>query len=227
VDRRLSYPLVKKSWLICDVGGAQGVDSFAFAQRGAFVINLDINGYSLVLGNKRAQELGLRANLSFIEASATALPFRPELFNLITCFSTLDHLPNKESAYGAILEFSRVVSKQGYVVITVPNSLFLIGTISMRVKNMTEPEAFPEQRFTPKELSHILCEQRLMPISFDSEFPRIPDRSILVFHFPKLFRKMPGMMQLVTWGVKVFDRISGRRLVMLFGARFGYLSKKI
>lgn len=226
VDRRLSYPLVQRSSIVCDVGGAQGVDSFAFAEKGAFVIDVDINGYALKLGNKYAHELGLDSNLSFIKASATALPFRNEVFDLVTCFSTLDHLPNKRSAYSAINEFSRVARSQRHVAITVPNSLFFIGTVSMRVKDLTEPDAFFEQRFSPKELFYVMSKCRLMPIIIDSEFPKTAAPAILIFHFPKLFRKMPGMMALLFIGTRILNKVSKVNISKLFGARIGYLSVK-
>jgi ubiquinone/menaquinone biosynthesis C-methylase UbiE len=226
VDRRISYSLVQKSSLVCDVGGAQGVDSFAFAEKGAFVINIDINGYALKFGNKHAHELGLDSNLSFIKASATALPFRNEVFDIITCFSTLDHLPNKDSAYRAIIEFSRVARRQGHVAITVPNYLFFIGTVSMRIKNLTEPEAFLEQRFSPKELFYAMSKCGLMPIVVDSEFPKTTAPDILIFHSPKLFRKMPGMMVLLSLGARILNKISKINMTKLFGARMGYLSVK-
>ena len=225
VDRRISYPLVKQSSLVCDVGGAKGIDAFAFAEKGAFVINLDINGYALKFANKHAHKLGLDSNLSFIKASATALPFRNEAFDLITCFSTLDHLPNKRSAYRAITEFSRVTRRQGHVAITVPNSLFFIGTVSMRIKNLTEPEAFFEQRFSPKELHDVMSECKLMPIVFDSEFPKTAAPTILIYHFPKLFRKMPGMLALIYIGARILNKISKINM-KLCGARMGYLSVK-
>src|SRR3990170_7978015 len=59
VDRRISYLMVKESMVVCDVGGALGVDSFAFAERGAFAINIDINGYGLKLANEHAHTIGL------------------------------------------------------------------------------------------------------------------------------------------------------------------------
>ena len=227
VDRRISYSFAKKSSLVCDVGGAQGVDSFVFAEKGAFAVNIDINGYALKLGNKHAHERGLNSQLSFVKASATNLPFRNDIFDLITCFSTLDHLPSKISAYKAINEFSRVTHRLGHVAITVPNYLFLIGTVSMKVKNLTEPEAFFEQRFAPKELFYALSRCGLMPIVVDSEFPKTAAPEILIFHFPKIFRKMPGMMALLSFGMRIFDIVSKIHIAKLFGARMGYLSVRV
>jgi len=54
-----------------------------------------------------------------------------------------------------------------------------------------EPEAFFEQRFTPKELFHALSKCRLIPIVVDSEFPKTAAREILFFHFPRLLQGMP------------------------------------
>ena len=226
VDRRLSYSAVRISLMVLDVGGAKGVDSFVFAEKGAFVTNLDINGPALKKGVKYAQDLGLDSCLNFIQASATALPFRPQVFDAITCFSTLDHLPSKESACLAVNEFSRVTRKKGHVVITVPNTLFFVGTVSMRIKNLTEPEEFFEQRFSPKELFCAMSEFGLTPVAFDSEFPTIASPAILIFHFPKLFRRMPGMMTFLDMGATFFAKISKMSLTKLFGARMGYLSVK-
>jgi len=226
VDRRLSYPIVQESSVICDVGGAQGIDSFAFAEKGAFVINLDTNGHGLKFSNKKAHELGLDSNLNFIKASATALPFKDEAFDLITCFSVLDHLPNKRSAYAAIIEFSRVVQKRGHVAITLPNYLFLIGTVSMKVKSLTDPKAFFEQRFSPKELFYAMYNCKLLPIVLDSEFPKTADPEILVTHFPKLFKKMPGAMALLSVGATLLDKFSKLNITKLLGARMGYLAIK-
>jgi SAM-dependent methyltransferase len=226
VDRRISYSLVKESSMVLDVGGAKGVDSFVFAEKGAFAINLDINVYSLKVGNEYAHKIGLSSKLNFIRASATNLPIRNEVIDLVTCFSTLDHLPNKRSAYEAIFEFSRVLRKQGHVAVTAPNRLFLIATISMKAKNLTEPEAFFEQRFTPRELFEVLSESGLKPVVFDSEFPKSVTPDILIFHFPKIFRKMPGIMILLSLGVRILNLVAKNNSMKLLGARMGYLAKK-
>lgn len=226
VDRRISYPLVKQSSLVCDVGGAKGIDAFAFAEKGAFVIDIDINTNALKQGKEFARECGLDLRLSFIRASATDMPFKNETLDLVTCFSTLDHLPNKKTAHQALFEFSRVARRFGHVAITVPNRLFLIGTVSMKVKKLTDQNAFFEQRFTPKELFKVLSECGLKPITFDSEFPKSVAPEILFFNFPKIFRKMPGAMALLSFGAMVFRKFAKLSQARLFGARMGYLSVK-
>jgi ubiquinone/menaquinone biosynthesis C-methylase UbiE len=226
VDRRLSYPLVAQSSVVCDVGGAKGIDAFAFAEKGAFVINLDINKQALCKGKELARECGLNSELSFIKASATHLPFKSETLDLITCFSTLDHLPDKRSVHDAIGEFSRVIRQNAHVAITVPNKVFLIGTIIMKIKDFTDKESFFEQRFTPKELFEILSKCGLTPIKFDSEFPKNVSSSILLFNFPKICKKIPGIMTLLFFGAVFFRKITKINQTRLFGARMGYLSIK-
>jgi hypothetical protein len=226
VDRRISYPLVKQSSLVCDVGGAKGIDAFAFVVKGAFVIDVDINTDALKQGKKFAHKCGLGSRLCFIRASATDMPFKNETLDLVTCFSTLDHLPDKKAAHKAMFEFSRIVRQFGHVAITVPNRLFLIGTVIMRVKNLTDRDAFFEQRFTPKELFRVLSRCGLNPIVFDSEFPRSVGLGILFFNFPKMCRKIPGIMTLLSFGAVFFRKFAKISQARLFGARMGYLSVK-
>ena len=71
VDRKLSYSVVSPSSIICDVGGATGVDAFAMATLGAFCICLDINmGYARS-GKVLSKRIGISSKLDFIVASAT------------------------------------------------------------------------------------------------------------------------------------------------------------
>lgn len=151
VDRDLSYPFIEDFFIVCDVGGASGVDTFPIAKLASFTIDLDVDLSSLKIGKNHADEIGISRKIFFIGASASDLPFRSNILNMITCFSVLDHLPGKKSAQRAISEFSRVIRFKGYITITVPNKLFLFGTLLMRIKKYTDEDAYFEQRFTPKE----------------------------------------------------------------------------
>lgn len=226
VDRRLSYSLVRRSSKICDVGGAKGIDAFAFAKKGAFVVNVDIEKSVLKEGKELAGKSKVCAKLNFIRASATNLPFKNQTFDLVTCFSTIDHLPDKRSVFKAISEFYRVVRQSGHVAVTVPNKAFIIGTIIMKLKNLTNKESFFEQRFTPKELFQILHACGLKPIAFDSEFPKSVGFGLLYYNFPKICRKIPGIMTILSFGAYFFRKISKMKQAKLFGARMGYLSEK-
>ena len=225
VDRRLSYSLVKPSFVVCDVGGAKGVDSFPFAKFCALTIDVDIDGFALKNAKEYAKKLGLNSKICFIKASATELPLKSESLDMITCFSVLDHLPNKPSAYKAIGEFSRAIRRFCYVVITVPNKLFLIGTVAMKANSLTNPNLFFEQRFTPKELWKVLTSSKLEPLVFDSEYP-ISVGSGILDHFPRLFKKMPRFMDFLVVMSKIFRWLKPVSCVKLFGARTGYLSQK-
>lgn len=226
VDRDLSRPFIKDFFIVCDVGGASGVDTFPIAKLAYFTINLDVNLSALKIGKKRADETGISNKLSFICASATDLPIRSKILDMITCFSVIDHLPGKKSAQRAISEFSRVVRRKGYTSITVPNMLFLLGTLSMRIKQYIDNDAYFEQRFTPKELNYMIKSVGLTPIYFDSRYPTIIGNHLLKYNFPKIIRKVPikllyPFMQL--WE-KIFGILQSVSWLKLCGARIGYLS---
>lgn len=226
IDRRLSYFLVGSSSMVCDVGGARGMDALSLAKLGAYVIDLDIDRKILYIAKKYARKHKLDSKLCFVRASATNLPFRNGALDLVTCFSVLDHLPDRRSANEAVHEFSRVVRRFGYVAITVPNKHFLIGTVSMRVKYLIDSDAFFEQRFTPNELQAILTSSGLSPIIFDSKYPTSVGPELFETNLPMAFKKIPMIMKLLSLGAKLFSQISKISFLKLFGARVGYLSQK-
>lgn len=226
IDRKISYFLVKPSSLVCDVGGARGIDALSLAKFGAYVIDLDVDANILKIAKKFAKKAKLDSRLDFVTASATNLPFRNGALDFVTCFSVLDHLPNKRSAYEAVREFSRVVRRFGYVAITAPNRNFLIGTVSMKIKYLTEPNAFFEQRFTPNELQAMLTSTGLSPIIFDSKYPTNVGPGLFETNLPMALERIPRIMTILFLGARLFAFIAKIYSLKLFGARVGYLSQK-
>lgn len=53
----------------------------------------------------------------FLEASATDLPFPTETFHVVTCFDTLEHVPDVPSA---VRELSRVLKPSGTLILRMP-----------------------------------------------------------------------------------------------------------
>lgn len=213
VDRKLSYPLITPSSVVCDVGGASGVDAFPLAMSGSLCVCLDINRSAVRLGKRLSKkESTLKAKVEFVIASCTDLPFRNCSFDLVTCFSVLDHLPTKDDVYSAIYEFSRVVKDFGYVVITVPNKLFMIGTISMMIKTLLDPDALFERRFTPQELRQIIILSGLKPIAFHSKYPTKVGSTILKYNLPTIVSKIPKNLIIPVFVIAedLFKRIERR-----------------
>lgn len=228
VDRRLSYFVVNPSSVICDVGGETGVDSFPLATLGALCICLDINKAQLRKGKLLSRKRKLDSKLEFVVASATNMPFIDSAVNLVTCFSVLDHLPNKTCVRLAVNEFSRVVKEKGFVSITFPNTLFIAGTLSMKIKQLVDYDAFFEQRFSPSEMREIMFSSGLTPLASDSKYPTRIGNTVLEHNFPKIVSKIPQWIYRPVFSVAERTSIilEKRAWLKLFGARFGYLSQK-
>ncbi|OGD53339.1 hypothetical protein A3K80_07480 [Candidatus Bathyarchaeota archaeon RBG_13_38_9] len=207
-------------------GGGRGLDISYFAKLGAYAIDIDINSDLLKNIKQNLRKLDIYRNLEFIVASAINIPFKEEVQDMITCFSVLDHLPDKTNAHKAIVEFSRICRRLGYVVITVPNLNFLIGTISMKLKSMLELETFFEQRFTPPELFRMLGSSGLKQVVFDAEYPTIVGSDIFNNNTPKILGRVPKIMFLLRFVTRIFKTISRIPSLKIFGARMGYISKK-
>jgi ubiquinone/menaquinone biosynthesis C-methylase UbiE len=222
VDRRLSLRVARSSFVVLDVGGEVGRDSIPLTRKCAYAINLDVDSSCL-----REAKLQL-PTLECLRASVLFLPFKSEVFDLVTCFSVIDHLITKRNAQAAILELSRVARKDGFVVVTVPNRLFILGTIGMEVKNILELRRRYEQRFTPSELRKMLTSCNLKPIIYDSTYPTTlaSMHSILWFNLPRIVSRIPGIMSALTVASKILSIVEGMQVFRLVGARMGYLTKK-
>lgn len=221
VDRKLSSPFVKHGCTFCDVGGMGGIDAIPFVEAGAHGILLDILPDALRRGHNETKKLKIK-NISFVCGSATALPFSTGTFDLVTSFSVIDHLPSKIDAREAIREFSRVTKRNGHVVVTIPNKLFLLGTIMMGAKLFIQPDAFFEQRFTPKELISYFNEFGLNILKYDSKNPVIIGESIVENNMPAIVGKIPPrfLTPLFGLGIKILQ-LSEKLGLRLLGARFG------
>ncbi|MGA3291486.1 MAG: class I SAM-dependent methyltransferase [Candidatus Bathyarchaeia archaeon] len=226
IDRKLSSVFIKPGCTFCDVGGSGGIDAIPFAEAGAQGVIIDIDTKSLKRGRDKTKQIKLH-KISFICASATALPFSTETFDLVTSFSVIDHLPSKTDAREAIKEFSRVTKHNGHVVVTIPNKIFFLGTIMMASKKFLQPDSFFEQRFTPKELISYFSEFGLKITNYDSKNPAIIGQSIIAHNMPKIVRKIPSRMltPLFGLGIKILHLSENFKLHLL-GARFGVASVK-
>jgi SAM-dependent methyltransferase len=223
VDRRLVKSCKVSRGMFCDVGGGSGVDSLTLAYEGLPGICLDINLKLIKIVKQRSERLGLKGEIEFVTASATFLPFRTGCFELVTSFSVVDHLPDKKAAAEAIKEFSRVTARHGYVVVTIPNKLFLLGTLMMRLQN-----SFFEQRFTPKELEGYFESAGLSVFNRDSQYPTKAGPTILNYNLPSVAKRVPEQSLTIMLSVasRIFNFVQSRLPFWLFGARFGVAAKK-
>ena len=81
-------------------------------------IDIDINAL------RKAKKSTATVNCDFICASATNLPFQHQSFDTVSIWDVLEHLP-VNSEYDCFCQINRLISKDGLVLISVPNNHFL------------------------------------------------------------------------------------------------------
>lgn len=94
--------------LILDLGCGAGIDSAEFARSGANVVSADFTQTATKLTRGLLKEVDLPARV--IQADATSLPFKEEVFDCVYCFGVLHHILNVEKA---IAEIKRVLKTGG------------------------------------------------------------------------------------------------------------------
>ncbi len=89
--------------------------------------------------NKDAIELALKlnSNITFKKANAETLPFENDSFDFVTCFETLEHIPNREHAMNEIV---RVLKPNGMIIISIPIETGLTGFIKRFARSILKTE---------------------------------------------------------------------------------------
>lgn len=105
--------------------------------------NLPLNGLGLDIGcgdgmitsristryhiNVIGVDIAVRPSLTgeFVMADATSLPFKPDTFALVTCLSSIEHIPERLRTK-LYHEIYRVLESGGYLIVQLPNRFFPI-----------------------------------------------------------------------------------------------------
>jgi len=104
----------------------------------------------------KCNEIFISDKLKFVFGDIRDMPFLDESFDVVLSFSTIDHVhDNRKKVHS---EVRRVLRKNGFYLITVPNFLFF------EVKEVTDFGY--EYRYTPKELKDELEEEKFINIKF-------------------------------------------------------------
>ncbi len=105
--------------MILDIGCGTGEQSLFLAKKGYRVLGMDISKEIIKSAGDRIKEAELKDKVSFIIASAEALPFRDKSFDgLISIFGVFSHVPKASHAFQ---EMHRVLKNGSRAVITVVN----------------------------------------------------------------------------------------------------------
>jgi SAM-dependent methyltransferase len=99
---------------VLDAGCGSGYGSVELARWASSAVGADVSGEAL----RYAREHYPLANLSFVQASCTELPFAEGSFDLIAAFEVIEHLENWR---GFLQEARRLVASGGQCIISTPN----------------------------------------------------------------------------------------------------------
>lgn len=103
---------------VLDVASGTGLLQLAFAERARHAIGVDLSRGMLSSAHRR--------HLTAIQASADALPFPADSFDLVTCFKAFPHMGEPETV---LSELTRVVRPGGHVALEIYNATSLRGLL--------------------------------------------------------------------------------------------------
>lgn len=99
---------------VLDAACGEGYGSALLAETAASVTGVDLSAEAVGHAGARYPS----PNLSFRQADCLELPFEDGAFDSVVSFETLEHLDNHE---GLLSEFRRVLSPQGFLLISTPD----------------------------------------------------------------------------------------------------------
>jgi SAM-dependent methyltransferase len=102
---------------VLDTGCGAGYGSAELAHNAASAVGADIAAEAVDYANANYQ----LPNLSFEQASCTALPHPDSVFDLVVAFEVIEHL---EDYRALLLEARRVLSPNGQFIVSTPNKLY-------------------------------------------------------------------------------------------------------
>ena len=99
---------------ILDAACGEGYGSNILAETAKQVTGLDIDSESIEHASLRYK----KNNLRFVQGSCADLPFEDGSFDMVISFETLEHLEQQQEM---LVEFSRVLKKDGILIISTPD----------------------------------------------------------------------------------------------------------
>ena len=111
---------IRKNTLILEAGCGYGHKCIYFNNYGASVVGIDIVKKPLRVLNSY---LKTRSNLQVftVAGDVTKLPFRGNVFDVVTSFGVIEHFRKEEEVIETLKEASRVLRNDGFLVLSIPN----------------------------------------------------------------------------------------------------------
>ena len=192
---------------ILNVGCGYPIDELYFARVTKCWTAIDLSKNTVkfakeLITNELPKYLAEKIDIELGDGSK--LKFQDESFDIILLFSTLDHILDKETRTKVLAESFRVLKKNGFMIITVPNKRAWFYNFQ-RKKSWKKTNVF-EYNFTPRELRKMLEQTGFKIIRFASTLSDLPIIQ------PKILRRVNRLL------CKYFREKRGYRM--------GYLCKK-
>jgi SAM-dependent methyltransferase len=129
-----------------DIGCGAGYGTAELAAQARFAIGIDLSPEATA----HARAAYPLANVRFVPASATTLPFADASFHLVTAFEVIEHL---ESWRGLLVEARRVLHPNGVFLVSTPNKQYYTES-----RGRTGPNPFHTHEFEFDEFQNALAE---------------------------------------------------------------------
>ena len=107
-----------------DIGCGEGVFYYELTKRKCSIIGIDYSKEALTNMTLKLKNVGIRPMV--VNADAQKLPIKSSAFDQIVCLDVIEHL---KDANASIKEMSRVLKKNGVLILSVPNELYLTKPI--------------------------------------------------------------------------------------------------
>jgi len=149
IDKHLK---IDSSYVILDLGCAQGILSYFLRQNGGYWVSADLDFENL----KTSQEL-LKTNLLQLEPGT--LPFREGSFDMVVSLDYLEHLEDDDLC---LTEIHRVLKKNGQLVLATPHTgrIFLLHRLRPLLGLKLEFYGHKREGYSTKELQEKLEKRR-------------------------------------------------------------------
>ena len=131
---------------VLDIGSGSGYGTADLAQHASSAVGIDLSGEAVDYA-RREYPLG---NLSFLPASALALPFADAAFTLVTAFEVIEHLADWRTV---LSEARRVLHPDGVFLVSTPNKPYYAES-----RGTEGPNPFHQHEFEAGEFQAALAE---------------------------------------------------------------------
>ena len=131
---------------VLDLGCGAGYGTAELAARARFAIGIDLAPEAIA----HAKTAYPSANVSFVPASATGLPFRDRSFELVTAFEVIEHLTDWRTL---LSEARRLLHADGVFLVSTPNKEYYTAS-----RGSAGPNPFHTHEFEFDEFRAVLAE---------------------------------------------------------------------